>query len=93
LHHLVQTLSILNREGELIQLLLSVPIMDAAFVSDVTFRPAAREFWGDRRALAYAKRIGLLQYWQTSGKWPDFCDDTDLTYDCKKEAAKLAAAA
>ena len=91
LHHLVQTLSILNREDELLQILMSVPIRDAAFVTDVTFRPSAREFWHDPRALAYAKRVGLLQYWQTSGKWPDFCDDTDLSYNCKKEAAKLLA--
>ena len=90
LHHVVQTLTIFNREDELLQILMSVPIRDAAFVTDVTFRPSAREFWHDSRALAYAKRVGLLKYWQTSGKWPDFCDDTDLPYDCKNEAAKLA---
>jgi hypothetical protein len=91
LHHLVQTLSILKREDALLPLLMTAPIEDAAFVTDVTFRPAAREFWHDPRALAYAKRVGLLQYWRSSGNWPDFCDDTDLPYDCKKEAAKLAA--
>jgi tetratricopeptide (TPR) repeat protein len=91
LHHLVQVLSILNREDELLQLLMSVPVRDAAFVTDVTFRPAAREFWHDPRALGYAKRIGLLQYWQSSGNWPDFCGNSDLPYDCKKEAARLSA--
>jgi tetratricopeptide (TPR) repeat protein len=89
LHHLVQVLSILNRDDGLLPLLMSVPLDHAAYVTDVTFRPAAREFWHDPRALAYAERVGLLQYWQASGKWPDFCDDTDLPYDCKKEAAKL----
>jgi tetratricopeptide (TPR) repeat protein len=91
LHHLVQVLSILNREDEMLPLLMSVPLDHAAFVTDVTFRPAAREFWLDPRALAYAKRVGLLQYWQSSGKWPDFCEGTDLPYDCKEEAAKLLA--
>lgn len=91
MHHLVQVLSILNRDDELLPLLLGVPLDQAASVTDVAFRPAVREFWHDPRALTYAKRIGLLQYWQSSGKWPDFCADTDLSYDCKKEAAKLLA--
>jgi hypothetical protein len=33
----------------------------------------------------------LLDYWRASGKWPDFCFEPDLPYDCKAEAAKLAA--
>jgi tetratricopeptide (TPR) repeat protein len=89
LQHLVQVLSILNRDGEILPLLMSAPLESAAYVSDVTFRPAAREFWHDPRSLQYAKRIGLLQYWRSSGKWPDFCVQSDLPYDCKKEAAKL----
>jgi tetratricopeptide (TPR) repeat protein len=89
--HLVQTMSILNREDELLPLLLSVRMEDAAYVTDVTFRPAARELWRNPKSLEYAKRVGLLQYWQSSGKWPDFCYETDLPYDCKKEAAKLTA--
>jgi tetratricopeptide (TPR) repeat protein len=92
LQHLVQVLSILDRDDELLPLLLSVPLDHAASVTDVTFRPAAREFWRDPRALSYAKRVGLLQYWLSSGKWPDFCDDTELSYECKKEATKLVAA-
>jgi len=30
----------------------------------------------------------LLAYWKKSGKWPDFCSDPDLPYDCRKEGAK-----
>ena len=41
--------------------------------------------------VAVAKRLGLLDYWQKTENWPDFCFDPDLRYDCKKEAAKLAA--
>jgi tetratricopeptide (TPR) repeat protein len=89
--HLVQTMSILNREDELLPLLMSVPMEDAGYVTDVTFRPAARDLWRNPKSLEFAKRVGLLQYWQSSGKWPDFCYDTDLPYDCKKEAAKLTA--
>ena len=36
-----------------------------------------------------AKRAGLVDYWEKSGKWPDFCSETDQPYDCKAEAAKL----
>jgi hypothetical protein len=35
------------------------------------------------------KTAGLLDYWQKSGQWPDSCFETDMPYDCKKEAAKL----
>ncbi|HEY5458789.1 MAG TPA: TIR domain-containing protein [Sphingomicrobium sp.] len=45
----------------------------------------------DPRMMAVAKRLGLLDYWQKTENWPDFCFDPDLRYDCKKEAAKLAA--
>jgi hypothetical protein len=37
-----------------------------------------------------AARLGLLQYWQSSGQWPDFCFDPDLPYDCKKAGAMIA---
>jgi tetratricopeptide (TPR) repeat protein len=88
--HLIQTLGIFDREDELLDLLMHIPIAEAVWVSDVTFRPAGRELWRNPKSLQYAKRVGLLQYWQTSGKWPDFCGESDLPYDCKKEAAKLA---
>jgi hypothetical protein len=84
----VQTLSIFDREDELLATLLRVPIVEAAYATDITLRPAARELWRHPRSFQYAKRVGLLQYWQSSGNWPDFCQETDLPYDCKKEAAK-----
>lgn len=87
--NLVQTLSSFDREDELLALLMRVPIAEAIYVTDVTFRPAARELWRNPTSLAYAKRVGLLQYWRSSGKWPDFCGETDLPYNCEKEAAKL----
>jgi len=90
--HLVQTFTILDREDDLLPLLLTMPLNDATFVTDVTFRPAARELWRNPESLRYAKRVGLLAYWQSSGKWPDFCYETDLPYDCKAEAAKLTGA-
>ena len=89
LQHLVQTLSIFGREDELFSLLMTAPLDYSIWASDLTFRPAGREFWHNPRSLQYAKRIGLLQYWNASGKWPHFCSEGDLKYDCKREAAKL----
>ncbi len=52
------------------------------------FRPAFDSFRRDPRFMYVANRIGLVAYWRSSGKWPDFCSDPDLPYDCKAEAAK-----
>ena len=38
-----------------------------------------------------AARFGLVDYWRTTGVWPDYCRDPDLPYDCKVDAAKLGA--
>jgi TolB-like protein len=47
----------------------------------------------DPRFWPLAARLGLSQYWRTTGHWPDFCSEPGLPYDCKVEAAKVAAAA
>ena len=57
----------------------------------VLFRPAFRNFQKDPRFMSLAARSGLIGYWRETDKWPDFCFDPDLPYDCKKEAAKLGA--
>jgi hypothetical protein len=45
----------------------------------------------DPRFMQLAQRLGLLDYWRTTGHWPDFCSEPGLPYDCKALAAKLAA--
>jgi len=40
----------------------------------------------DPRFMKLAARIGLVDYWQSSGHWPDFCSDPKLPYDCRAEA-------
>jgi hypothetical protein len=59
--------------------------------SYVFFRPWFAEIRRDRRFISFAAQLGLVDYWQKSGNWPDFCSEPDLPYDCEKEAAKLAA--
>ena len=56
--------------------------------SYVLFRPWLAAVRRDLRFIAFAKRLGLVDYWRQSGRWPDFCSDPDLPYDCKVEAAK-----
>lgn len=57
--------------------------------SDVLFRPQMRPLRNDSRFPPLAARLGLLQYWQESGQWPDFCSDPELPYDCRVEAGRL----
>ena len=61
------------------------PIGDSAFLF-FTFTAPLRK---DPRFMQLAARIGLVDYWRSSGHWPDFCDDPALPYNCRLEAEKL----
>lgn len=88
--HLAQVLGAFHREEELFAILLNWQYPDKVDqVTDVLFRPALNTFRHDPRFIRVAARLGLLQYWQSSGKWPDFCFDADLPYDCKNVAAAI----
>jgi hypothetical protein len=53
------------------------------------FGPETAALRRDPRFMALANKFGLPQYWRATGKWPDFCDDSGLPYNCQAEAAKL----
>jgi hypothetical protein len=91
LFNLMQTLGAFGHEDEIYSILLDEnrPI-DVESVLVVVFRPALHNFRRDPRFMRAAKRIGLLDYWRSTGQWPDLCNETDLPYDCKAEAAKLS---
>ncbi len=57
----------------------------------VLFQPLNGALRRDPRFIALAGKLGLVGYWTSSGKWPDFCASGDLAYSCKAEAQKLAA--
>jgi hypothetical protein len=42
-------------------------------------RPVRR----DRRFMDLAARLGLVDYWRATGRWPDFCAAPGLPYDCR----------
>jgi hypothetical protein len=34
--------------------------------------------------MRFAANLGLLAYWRETGKWPEFCSEPGLPYDCRK---------
>ena len=86
---LLQALGQFGRKDEAIDVMLNYKRPDASgYNADAFFRPAMREVWRDPRSIGAAAHLGLLSYWMKSGRWPDFCADPTLPYDCRKEAAK-----
>jgi adenylate cyclase len=43
----------------------------------------------DRRFMTLVRRTGLIQYWRETGRWPDFCAERNLPYNCEAEAARV----
>jgi len=57
---------------------------DSAFLFYALTAPLRR----DPRFMQLAARLGLVSYWRSSGKWPDFCADPSLPYNCRTESAR-----
>jgi TolB-like protein len=47
----------------------------------------------DPRFMPFVAKLGLVDYWRSTGNWPDFCSEPGLPYDCKVEAARFPSAA
>jgi adenylate cyclase len=66
-----------------------------AFVDDqngghqVLFAPQTRALRRDARFMPLMRDLGLLRHWRLSGRWPDFCRDPSLPYQCEAEARRL----
>jgi tetratricopeptide (TPR) repeat protein len=87
---ILQALGPLNRVDELYTFLDQWPMeQDLQGMTYVLFRPWLANVRRDPRFIRLAQRVGLLDYWEKSGQWPDFCAEPDMPYDCKAEAAKL----
>jgi hypothetical protein len=85
----IQALGEFKQVDEVLAWIARTPTNGVATESYILFRPTLASLRRDPRFMAVTKRIGLTDYWRKSGKWPDFCDDPTLPYDCKAEAAKL----
>ncbi|MGN6847975.1 MAG: TIR domain-containing protein [Sphingomicrobium sp.] len=55
------------------------------------FSPYTAALRHDPRFMTLAARFGLVDYWRSTGHWPDFCSEPGLPYDCRQVAAKVAA--
>jgi tetratricopeptide (TPR) repeat protein len=85
-----QALPAINRVDQDFAFIDEWPVeRDMAGQTYFLFRPWMRNLRRDPRFMRLAKRLGLVDYWERSGKWPDFCIEADLPYECKDEAAKL----
>lgn len=54
------------------------------------FQPELKAFRADPRFMPLANRLGLVDFWRSTGRWPDFCSEPDLPYDCRAVAAGFA---
>jgi DNA-binding winged helix-turn-helix (wHTH) protein/tetratricopeptide (TPR) repeat protein len=50
---------------------------------EILWRPFAESFRRDPRFIDVARRLGLVDFWMSTGRWPDFCERLDLSYACK----------
>jgi TolB-like protein len=55
-------------------------------IIDFIFSPETASMRQDPRFFALMKRYGLIQFWQSTGRWPDFCAGPRLA-KCKASAA------
>jgi len=56
------------------------------------FKSGAGAMRRDPRFMQLAQKLGLTTWWRAQNRWPDFCSEPGLPYDCRAEAARLARA-
>jgi tetratricopeptide (TPR) repeat protein len=78
----------LARQGDMDGAYANVPSA-ARFNTSVFFGPEMERFRADRRFMPLAARLGLVDYWISSGHWPDFCQEPQRPYDCRAAALSL----
>ncbi len=57
--------------------------------TEVLFLPSAEGMRRDPQFMALAAKLGLVEFWERTNHWPDFCEAKDRPYDCRAVAAKL----
>jgi TolB-like protein len=62
-----------------------------AYRTTVLFYQEFARLRQDRRFVELCARLGLVEYWMTSGHWPDCVDEVAPHYDFKAECARVAA--
>jgi DNA-binding winged helix-turn-helix (wHTH) protein/TolB-like protein len=89
--------------GEALTLLTMLGDLDDAFAQAQLYRPMnpymppylflppTAPLRSDPRFMQVAAKLGFVAYWRATGRWPDFCSEPGLPYDCRREAVKIAA--
>jgi Tfp pilus assembly protein PilF len=66
-------------------------IAEPSYGFPLLFYAEMRPLWAKPRFWKIADKTGLIEYWTKSGRWPDFCSERDLAFDCKKMAEAAVA--
>ncbi|MGD9981580.1 MAG: tetratricopeptide repeat protein [Hyphomonadaceae bacterium] len=88
----VQSLMLLSALGDLDQAFLlarTIFVDETQGSPEILFHPATSAMRADPRFMPLMKDLGLLAYWRSSGRWPDFCREPGLPHRCEAEAERL----
>jgi TolB-like protein len=78
-----------DRRGALTYL-ARAPVGPSAYQQwSLLFWPAAADLRTERAFFHKMAQLGLVKIWMALGRWPDFCSETKLRYNCVSETAKL----
>ncbi|HLZ83392.1 MAG TPA: winged helix-turn-helix domain-containing protein, partial [Caulobacteraceae bacterium] len=62
----------------------------SGFPLDELFRSESEPMLRDPRFMPLAARLGLVDYWRSTDRWPDFCREPLHPYDCRTAAAAMS---
>jgi TolB-like protein/DNA-binding winged helix-turn-helix (wHTH) protein/Tfp pilus assembly protein PilF len=63
--------------------------VDDLYIRSVLFRPALAGLRADPRVMQWFDAGTQLDYWMATGRWPDFCADPDLPYNCREAGQRF----
>ena len=69
--------------------LARAPDKDALQQWSLLFWPDAAGLRAEPAFFRKMAQLGLVRWWLARGKWPDFCSEPTLKYDCAQEASRL----